>query len=68
MGVILGGRIGFGTAFGIGIRPGKFVMDIGIINRGFITPGSSKGLIVGIELGLNFNAPREMPVLRVEDL
>jgi len=52
MGVLLGGQLGFGTSFGLGVRPGGFVWDLAIMNRGFITSGSSKGLIVATELGL----------------
>jgi hypothetical protein len=52
MGVLLGGRFGFGTSFGLGIRPGGFIWDIGVMNRGFITPNSSKGLILATEIGM----------------
>ena len=52
-GLTLGGRVGFGTAFGFGIRPGGFVLDIGVMNRGFVSPKSTKGLIVAVELGIN---------------
>ena len=53
VGFALGGRIGFGTAFGFGIRPGGFVLDVGVMNRGFVAPKSTKGLIVAVELGIN---------------
>lgn len=52
MGVILGGHPGFGTSFGFGIRPGKFVLDVGVINCGFILPNTSKGLLLSLEMGL----------------
>jgi hypothetical protein len=52
MGVAMGGRIGFGTSFGFGLRPGKFAFDVGVMNRGFILPGSSKGVFVGVEMGV----------------
>jgi hypothetical protein len=52
MGVVMGGRIGFGTSFGFGLRPGKFVLDIGVMNRGFILPNSSKGVFLAIEMGV----------------
>lgn len=52
MGVIVGGRIGFGTSFGFGFRPGGFVLDIGVMNRGFISPKNSKGLVVALEMGV----------------
>jgi hypothetical protein len=52
MGVVIGGRIGFGTSFGFGIRPGKFVLDVGVMNRGFILPSSSKGVFLGVEMGV----------------
>ena len=53
MGVVLGGRMGFGTSFGLGLRPGGFVLDIGVMNRGFISPKSSKGVIVAVEMGID---------------
>ncbi|MBN2102415.1 hypothetical protein JW835_00070 [bacterium] len=53
MGVLLGGQLGFGTSFGFGIRPGGFLWDVAIMNRGFITSGSSKGLVIATELGLD---------------
>jgi hypothetical protein len=52
MGVVMGGRIGFGTSFGFGIRPGRFVLDVGMMNRGFILPNSSKGVFVAVEMGV----------------
>jgi hypothetical protein len=52
MGVVVGGRIGFGTSFGFGLRPGKFVLDFGVMNRGFILPNSSKGLFMSLEIGV----------------
>lgn len=52
MGVIIGGHMGFGTSFGFGIRPGKFVLDVGVMNCGFILPNTSKGLLLSIEMGL----------------
>jgi hypothetical protein len=51
-GVVMGGRIGFGTSFGFGVRPGKFVLDVGVLNRGFILPSSSKGAFLGVEMGI----------------
>ena len=52
MGVVMGGRIGFGTSFGFGIRPGRFVLDVGLMSRGFILPNSSKGVFVAVEMGV----------------
>ncbi|MBN2200633.1 hypothetical protein JW777_01625 [bacterium] len=52
IGVAVGGRIGFGTSFGFGFRPGKFALDVGVMNRGFIFPSSSKGVFLGIEAGV----------------
>ena len=52
IGVVMGGRIGFGTSFGFGIRPGKFVFDFGVLNRGFILPNSSKGVFLAVEMGV----------------
>jgi hypothetical protein len=54
LGVLLGGRLGYGSSFGLGLRPGGFVWDIAIMNRGFITSGSSKGLLISTEFGLEF--------------
>lgn len=52
IGVAIGGRIGFGTSFGFGIRTGSFALDLGVLNRGFILPSSSKGVFLGIETGV----------------
>jgi hypothetical protein len=52
LGVLLGGRLGYGSSFGLGLRPAGFVWDIAIMNRGFITSGSSKGLLISTEFGL----------------
>ena len=52
MGVIMGGRRGFGTSLGFGLRPGGFTLDFGILNRGFITSNSSKGWVFAIEMGV----------------
>ncbi|MBN1780948.1 hypothetical protein JW948_07490 [bacterium] len=52
MGVLLGGRFGFGTSFGFGLRPGGFIWDVAVMNRGFVTGNSSKGLIVATEIGM----------------
>jgi hypothetical protein len=52
IGVVMGGRVGFGTSFGFGLRPGKFVLDLGFMNRGFILPNSSKGVFVSLEMGV----------------
>jgi hypothetical protein len=51
-GIVLGGRVGFGTSFGFGIRPGGLFIDIAVLNRGFISSNSSKGLIVALEIGI----------------
>lgn len=67
MGVVVGGRIGFGTSFGFGLRPGGFVLDVGIMNRGFISPNNSKGLMVGVELGIDIGR-KKADVVRVGDL
>jgi hypothetical protein len=66
MGVVVGGRIGFGTSFGFGFRPGGFVLDVGIMNRGFLTASNSKGLIVGVELGIDIRG-KKSDVVRVGD-
>lgn len=57
-GVTLGGRTGFGSSFGFGIRPGCFVLDLAIMSRGGITPASSKGVAIAIDLGLDFAPAR----------
>lgn len=66
MGFVMGGRIGLGSSFGIGIRPGGFVLDIGVMNRGFISSGNSKGFIVAVELGMELHK-KEPGVLKVKD-
>jgi len=66
MGIVMGGRIGVGTSFGFGIRPGGFVLDIGMMNRGFISPKNSKGFILGVELGIDLQR-KESDVLKVSD-
>jgi hypothetical protein len=66
MGVVMGGRIGFGTAFGFGLRMGGFVLDFGLINRGFFIPNKSKGLIAALELGIDLQK-RESNIIRVSD-
>ncbi|MDM7925123.1 MAG: DUF5723 family protein [bacterium] len=53
IGVAIGGRIGFGTSFGFGLRAGSLSVDVGVMNRGFILPSSSKGVFLGIETGVN---------------
>jgi hypothetical protein len=67
MGVVFGGRIGFGTSFGFGLRPGGFVFDFAIMNRGFITPGSSKGCILALEFGLELHKQEPEEGVRVRD-
>ena len=52
MGVIMGGRIGFGTSFGFGFRLGEFSLDIGMMNRGFVSPQNSKGLVIALDMGV----------------
>jgi len=51
-GMVLGGRMGFGTSLGFGLRPGGFVFDVGMLSRGFAFPGSSKGYVFGLEFGM----------------
>ncbi|MCK5148772.1 hypothetical protein KAR48_18610 [bacterium] len=58
VGISTGGRYGFSTAFGFGIRPGGFVLDLAVLNRGGITPASSKGVSVALELGIDL-APKK---------
>jgi hypothetical protein len=59
IGVAMGGRIGLGTSFGFGIRPGGFVLDVGVMNRGFVLPKSSKGMIVGMEIGIDLQRKKQ---------
>ena len=66
MGVVLGGSMGFGTSFGLGIRPGGFVLDIGVMNRGFVLPQNSKGLIVAVEMGMELHR-KESEVVNIGD-
>lgn len=66
LGVVMGGRIGFGTSFGFGFRPGGFVLDVGMMNRGFISPSNSKGLILALEIGIDLRK-KESEVVRVKD-
>ena len=51
-GMVLGGRMGFGTSLGFGLRPGAFVFDLGMMSRGLPFPGTSKGYIYGLEFGM----------------
>ena len=66
-GVVFGGHVGFGTSLGIGIRPGGFVLDIAVLNRGFILPRNSKGVMVAFELGIDL-APKKPRTMRVRDM
>ena len=52
MGVIFGGRIGFGTSAGLGLRLGGFAMDFGFLSQGFFLPSTSKGLTIALEMGV----------------
>jgi len=54
MGVMLGGRPGFATTYGLGLRPGHFVLDFAILNQGFVSAKGSKGLLYSIDMGLFF--------------
>jgi len=61
MGVILGGRMGFGTSFGFGFRFGSFIMDFGIMNKGFISPNNSKGIIAAFGMGIDLQPKSNGP-------
>ncbi len=52
MGLVMGGRIGFGTSFGFGFRLGGFSLDIGMMNRGFVSPKNSKGFVIALDMGV----------------
>ena len=58
IGFAAGGNVGFGTSFGLGIRPGRFVFDLGMMNRGFVTSGGSKGLFLAVDIGVNLSRVR----------
>jgi len=66
LGLVMGGKVGFGTAFGLGIRPGGFVLDLGVLNRGFALPKKSKGVIAAIELGIDLQREKS-ETLKVGD-
>jgi len=66
MGVVMGGRVGFGTSFGFGFRPGGFVLDVGIMSRGFALPNTTKGLLAAVELGIDLR-PKQSHTARVGD-
>ncbi|HEX9934967.1 MAG TPA: DUF5723 family protein, partial [bacterium] len=51
MGVAMGGRIGFGTSIGLGLRLGSFRLDYGLLSRGFLFPKTSKGLVMALDMG-----------------
>jgi len=54
-GIVTGGKLGFGTSFGLGFRPGGFIFDISIMNGGFVFPKNAKGFVVALDLGMEFN-------------
>lgn len=54
-GVTLGGEIGLGTSFGFGLCPGNFVLDFGMLSRGFLFPATSKGYVFGFEMGFGLD-------------
>lgn len=54
-GVVFGGRLGFGTSLGLGIRPPGFYLDIGLMSRSFMWLNTVKGVIFGFDMGLHFN-------------
>ena len=51
-GLVAGGKTGFGTCVGFGIRPKGFIFDLGLMNGGFLIPANAKGLGLGVELGM----------------
>jgi hypothetical protein len=56
MGVAVGGRTGIGTSVGFGLRLGSFCLDWGLLNRGFLLPKTTKGLVMAFEMG--FGLPK----------
>ena len=67
LGFIMGGRVGFGTAFGFGFRPGGFVLDFAILSRGFALPNETKGLMAAFELGIDLRPRQKDGTVRVGD-
>ncbi|HDQ45782.1 MAG TPA: hypothetical protein ENN17_09850 [bacterium] len=61
MGMVLGGRSGFGTALGLGIHPGSFMLDVGLLNRGLFFPKTMKGLTLGVNLAYFSDHPAKKP-------
>ena len=59
MGLIAGGRVGLGVSFGLGLRPGGFFLDIGMINRGLSMGKKSKGMMLGFEIGIDLQKTTE---------
>lgn len=53
LGLSLGGKLGVATSCGFGLRLGAFSMDVGWMSRGFLFPNTSKGGVLGLEIGLN---------------
>jgi hypothetical protein len=51
MGAVMGGRTGFGTSVGFGLRLGSFCLDWGLLSRGFLFPKTAKGIVMALEMG-----------------
>jgi len=66
MGFVIGGRVGFGTSFGFGFHPGGFSFDIAVMNRGFVFPNNSKGLILAVDLGIDIHR-KKSDVVKIGD-
>jgi hypothetical protein len=54
MGAVMGGKTGFGTSVGFGLRLGGFCLDWGLLTRGFLFPKTSKGIVTALEMGFGF--------------
>ena len=52
MGVGVGGRLGTTLSFGFGLHLGSFKFDVGIMNRGFINPNTSKGFTFAVDMSI----------------
>ena len=51
-GVGVGGRLGTTLSFGFGLHLGSFKFDVGIMNRGFLNPNTSKGFNVAVDMSI----------------
>ncbi len=52
MGVAIGGRLGTTLSCGLGLHFGSFKFDVGLMNRGFLNPNTSKGFILAVDMSI----------------